>query len=295
MPSHTPGKMCVITTQSSWRTWNMPTLPGRTGRPFRSCGILMPVPPLVHRRGPQGSVLRPTLARARPVLSGNRATTASRLRMTTSSTYVHGAGNTLIAHTSTRSRLVRSRPGKHKKWGTLTPWTQQAPTSVSVADHLHTFTDLDLLDYPSDPLPELSHLKPVNAPNPIPYLAPSPLPISPSAGLACDIASLYNAVHSQGIPNFCGARIPVSHQLNIPTWRHYADRFDDPDLIDFLEFGFPLSYVLSAMPWPAQTNHASATCHPTHIDHYVATELGYGTLQGPFDHPHSHLFFKPAL
>ena len=176
----------------------------------------------------------------------------------------------------------------------MTPWTQQAPTSVSVADHLHTFTDLDLLDYPSDPLPELSHLKPVNAPNPIPYLAPSPLPISPSAGLACDIASLYNAVHSQGIPNFCGARIPVSHQLNIPTWRHYADRFDDPDLIDFLEFGFPLSYVLSAMPWLAQTNHASATRHPTHIDHYVATELGYGTLQGPFDHPPFAPFFQTS-
>ena len=34
------------------------------------------------------------------------------------------------------------------------------------------------------------------------------------------------------------------------------------------------------MPRPAQTNHASATHHPTQVDHYVNTELGYGTLQG---------------
>ena len=114
---------------------------------------------------------------------------------------------------------------------------------------------------------------------------PPPPPPPPSRQLARDMVLLYNAVHSQGVPNFCGARIPVSHQLHISSWRHYADRFNDPYLIDFLEFGFPLCYVLPSMPRPAKTNHASATRHPTHVDHYVNTVLDYGTLQGPFERP----------
>ena len=122
MPSHTHGKMCAITMLLSWPTSNTPTLPGRIGRPYRNCGTPTPAPPLVPRHEvPKGSVLCLTLVRARHVLSGSRATAANRLPMTISFTSVLGAGNTLIAHISTRNRLAKLRPEKRQKTGEVNP------------------------------------------------------------------------------------------------------------------------------------------------------------------------------
>ena len=121
MPSHTHGKMCAITMLLSWPTSNTPTLPGRTGRQYRNCGTPTPASPLVPRQVPQGSVLCLTLVRARPVLSGSRATAAIRLPMTISFTFVLGDGNTLIVHISTRNRLAKLRPERRQKTGEVNP------------------------------------------------------------------------------------------------------------------------------------------------------------------------------
>ena len=41
--------------------------------------------------------------------------------------------------------------------------------------------------------------------------------------------------------NFMGARIPLSHcKLNIQNWRRYLVGYDQPEILQHLEFGFPL-------------------------------------------------------
>ena len=44
-------------------------------------------------------------------------------------------------------------------------------------------------------------------------------------------------------PNACGAKIPVSSQLNISVWRHYLTDYVDHVVVDFLQFGWPINYV----------------------------------------------------
>ena len=109
-----------------------------------------------------------------------------------------------------------------------------------------------------------------------------------------DWVRLYDVVRSSGAPNFRGAKIPVTHQLNIPQWRYYADRFKDPDLPDLLAYGFPLNYTSPQFPHQVAGNHTSATYHPEHVDTYIATELAYGALQGPFSHPPFHPAFHTS-
>ena len=49
--------------------------------------------------------------------------------------------------------------------------------------------------------------------------------------------------------NFCGARIPLKHtKLNIPRWRHHLIGYDEPELVQFLEFGFPIGLETNPPP-----------------------------------------------
>ena len=98
-----------------------------------------------------------------------------------------------------------------------------------------------------------------------------------------NIFGIYSTVLASGIPNYRGARIPLSHKLNIVAWRQYYP--NNPVLVDFLEFGFPLSYCLPYMPTPAFSNHSSAVHFPRDIDAYIKTELDHNAIQGPFPQP----------
>ena len=41
--------------------------------------------------------------------------------------------------------------------------------------------------------------------------------------------------------NYCGAKIPLPHnKLNIPYWRENLSDYNDTQLCEFLEFGWPL-------------------------------------------------------
>ena len=127
-----------------------------------------------------------------------------------------------------------------------------------------------------------------------------PYPTTPrgySVSTACpdDLATIYQTVRATGQHNFVAARIPVPHGLNMAAWRHYAHCHNDPELSQFLEYGFPISYMLPLMPLPAASNHGSATRFPSHVDHYITTELQYRTLCGPFHAPPFHPFQTSAL
>ena len=83
-------------------------------------------------------------------------------------------------------------------------------------------------------------------------------------------------------PNACGAKIPVSSQLNISVWRHYLTDYVDHVVVAFLQFGWPINYTSSVLPQPTHTNHQSALAYPEDVQHYLSTELSFGALAGRF-------------
>jgi len=136
-------------------------------------------------------------------------------------------------------------------------------------------------DYNDDPDPWLSPHR--HAPSSTPHIAPSQPRHLP------EYTRIYDAVRSAGVPNFRGARIPLSHDLNIEAWRRHAHLYNDPELPDYLEFGFPLGYMLEHRPLSCQLNHQSALCYPSHVDHYISTEIYAHALCGPFLDPPFHV------
>ena len=70
--------------------------------------------------------------------------------------------------------------------------------------------------------------------SPCPHIAPSRHRHLP------EYLCIYDAVRSAGLPNFLGARISLQHNLHIQAWRRYAPFYNDHELPDYLEYGFPL-------------------------------------------------------
>ena len=70
-------------------------------------------------------------------------------------------------------------------------------------------------------------------------------PPSKNSHIDCQNKAIYlNKIHtivkSYGCPNYKGARIPVFSDLNIKAWRQVLCNYDIPNLVEHLEFGFPL-------------------------------------------------------
>ncbi len=97
---------------------------------------------------------------------------------------------------------------------------------------------------------------------------------------------IHKLVVQYGLPNLRGCRIPVQSGLNITKWRTRFKRYHDSELVDFLEFGWPVGYVGSKLPVSALVNHKGVTNHPSEIDEYLVKEIKLAAILGPFDeHP----------
>ena len=91
--------------------------------------------------------------------------------------------------------------------------------------------------------------------------------------------------YSRGTPNYLGARIPLQHTgLNLPRWRYYLRGYENVDVCQFLEYGFPLGLQSDLKPGlkSATRNHGSAHQFYTWIDEFLQTGLKLGDIVGPF-------------
>ena len=100
-----------------------------------------------------------------------------------------------------------------------------------------------------------------------------------------ELGQIYAAVASVGGHNFNSARVPVPSGLCVDAWRRHLRGYTDTNLPDFLEFGWPVYCQPTAMLQATFVNHPSARNFKEDIDHYIATERGFGALGGPFDSP----------
>lgn len=95
---------------------------------------------------------------------------------------------------------------------------------------------------------------------------------------------IYDVVRASGLPNYRGCKITLPSGLKIQNWRRYLKNYSDKQVVDYLEYGFPIGYTDSCWPKANNINHSSAMAYPLHVKRYIETECAHGALLGPFNH-----------
>ena len=111
----------------------------------------------------------------------------------------------------------------------------------------------------------------------------------------CNPLQLHKLVKQFGCPNFLGARIPVVSNLNIDNWKFHLKDYWDKQLLDLLEFGFPLDFDTNTVLTSTEENHASATQFVSHVETYIKKEIKHGAILGPFEHKPIDLHVSPFM
>ena len=110
-----------------------------------------------------------------------------------------------------------------------------------------------------------------------------------------DPLQLHKSVKQFGCPNFLGARIPVVSNLNIDNWKFHLRDYWDTQLLDLLEFGFPLDFDTNTELVSTEENHTSAKQYSSHVQTYICEELKHGAILGPFEHKPISLHISPFM
>lgn len=61
-------------------------------------------------------------------------------------------------------------------------------------------------------------------------------------------AWIYDTVKDYNLPNFVGARVPISSGLNVPNWAELLSQYHDNELCHFLQFCWPVGYFSTTVP-----------------------------------------------
>ena len=87
--------------------------------------------------------------------------------------------------------------------------------------------------------------------------------------------------YSANTYNFQGARIPLAHsQLNIPKWKELFANYPRADIIEKLEFGFPIGVDKDSDLVPATKNHSSSYMFYSWVDKFCVKEISKCGLTG---------------
>lgn len=103
--------------------------------------------------------------------------------------------------------------------------------------------------------------------------------------IAPNFANIYQAVLKTGLPNFAAAKIPLQSGINVQQWKEALVAYHDQELIQFLDFGWPLGFYKKRPPVSVTVNHQSAKDHPEHVKAFIHNECELNALLGPFHSP----------
>lgn len=113
---------------------------------------------------------------------------------------------------------------------------------------------------------------------------------SKSLGMA-DIQNklkIHKMVQDSGKYNYEGCQIKVNEKINVDFMRTMLKNYNDIQVCDFLEFGFPIGFNGSSDTLPSKDqlwkykNHKGATEFSQHINNYIQKESQHGAILGPF-------------
>ena len=102
-------------------------------------------------------------------------------------------------------------------------------------------------------------------------------------------------IKASQLPNYLGLRIPVVTNLNVPAWRKYLCNYFDQQLVNLIQYGFPLDFDRTRKLESTLQNHASARNYPTHVDEYLQEELSHNAIWGYLDHKPFDLHISPLM
>ena len=83
-----------------------------------------------------------------------------------------------------------------------------------------------------------------------------------------DVLQAHRMIRDSGIPNILGLCIPVNTNLEISSWKTHLCDYFDKQLVDLIEFGFPLDFDRTRQLESTFVNHASARNFFEHVDKY---------------------------
>ena len=93
---------------------------------------------------------------------------------------------------------------------------------------------------------------------------------------------IHALVRATGKYNYMGARTPVNSQLNVAAWKAELGNYWDQQLLQLIEFGFPLDFNRHCPLKFEGENHASAIQYPADIEAYLQEEYQFYAILGPF-------------
>ena len=98
--------------------------------------------------------------------------------------------------------------------------------------------------------------------------------------------NLHQEVRLWGTYNFAGARLDLPHsKLKSDVFREYLANYDDREVCQYIQYGFPLSLAQEIFLEPALKNHKSSYSYFTYIDSFLQKELSKHGVAGPLPQP----------
>ena len=88
---------------------------------------------------------------------------------------------------------------------------------------------------------------------------------------------------------------PDSSVLKIQNWKYYLADYWDKQLVDLLEFGFPLDFDRTFELQSTEEKHAPGRDHAYDIECYIQEELKQGAMLGPFAQKRIPLHISPFM
>jgi len=93
----------------------------------------------------------------------------------------------------------------------------------------------------------------------------------------------FDIIKQSGVPNHQLAKIQVHSSLNIQLWAEHLEFYHDQLLLQYLQFGFPLSIDTNEFkPLVSDCNHNTALAFEQFVDEYISEEIRQGAIFGPF-------------
>ena len=91
-------------------------------------------------------------------------------------------------------------------------------------------------------------------------------------------------VYDAFTPNHIGARITLPHvKLNIERWRFHLRGYEHSELVQYMEYGFPLGLQQAPNLESSSRNHGSAYGWYDYVDKFISKEVTMGGMTGPFN------------
>lgn len=82
--------------------------------------------------------------------------------------------------------------------------------------------------------------------------------------------------------NFQGAKRTLTTAFNLERWNYYLKDYNDIIVTAFLQYGWPINHSADQLPRSKLQNHPSARENPALLRDYIAKELQYKAVIGPF-------------